>query len=293
MTSQVVAPDAFRWQTVVTRGWPVILGLLALTIPLAWHLAHTLWRTDDQGHGPILLCVVLWLVWSQREALAAIRATGSPAGWPLLVIGLCCYVVGTSQSIYFLAIGSLIPTVAGVTLLVFGRAGLRLLAFPLFFLVFLIPLPGALVEAITSSMKIHVSECAEALLYLCGLPIARAGVVLTVGPYELMVADACSGLNSMFSLLALGFLYLHLQRYVAWQRSLVLLAAIVPIAFFANVVRVIALVVITYCYGDAAGQGFVHDFAGLLMFLVALSAVLLVDWLLPGALLSRQTRGTR
>jgi exosortase len=125
-----------------------------------------------------------------------------------------------------------------------------------------------------------VSWVVESLLYQLGYPIARAGVVLNIGPYQLLVADACAGLNSMFTLEALGLLYMNLMGYTSRWRNLLLALLIVPISFCANVVRVVVLVLVTYYLGDDAGQGFIHDFAGLLLFLVGLLLMLATDGLL-------------
>mgnify|MGYP001094330308 CR=1 FL=1 len=140
------------------------------------------------------------------------------------------------------------------------------------------PLPFFLVDAITGPLKQQVSFLAEQLLYFGGYPIARTGVVLAIGPYQLLVADACSGLHSMYSLSAIGILYLYLMQYRNRVRVLLLLVAILPIAFLANVIRVIILALVTYHLGDEAGQGFLHGFAGILLFVVALGLLFGLDW---------------
>jgi exosortase/archaeosortase family protein len=101
-----------------------------------------------------------------------------------------------------------------------------------------------------------------------------------VGQYQLLVADACAGLNSMFTLEALGLLYMNMMKYTSVTRNVVLSILVIPIAFVANVVRVMILVLVTYHFGDAAGQGFVHSFAGMVLFLVGLLLVLATDFLL-------------
>jgi exosortase len=118
-------------------------------------------------------------------------------------------------------------------------------------------------------LKAAVSVVAEELLHLFGFPVGRSGVTLTVGPYKLMVADACAGLNSIFALEAVGVFYLSLMPNATKARKLLLAACILPISFVSNVVRVMALVLVTYYFGDEAGQGFVHGFAGILLFVVA------------------------
>jgi exosortase B len=168
----------------------------------------------------------------------------------------------------------------GLLLMFLGRRALRLMWFPLFFLLFVVPLPSSVVAGVTAPLKSAVSAVAAKLLYSLGYPVARAGVMLSVGQYQLLVADACAGLNSLFTLEALGLLYMNLMRYTSVARNVVLAILIVPISFAANITRVLILVLVTYHFGDAAGQGFVHSFAGMVLFIVGLLLILLTDRLL-------------
>lgn len=267
--------------------WPVVLGLAALYIPTYWTLANGIWNTEEQAHGPIVLVVVLFLVWQKRDALLPTASNGQPVGrlqatvgWTILVSGLLSYALGRSQEILIFEIGSHIPVVVGAMLITLGFRQIKALWFPLFFILFMIPLPGFIVDSATGSLKQYVSVLAENIIYFLDYPIARNGVVLTIGQYQLLVADACSGLHSMFSLSAMGLLYLYLMSHTNWARNAILISAILPIAFAANVVRVIVLVLVTYHFGDEAGQGFVHDFAGLLLFIVGLLFLFVLDALL-------------
>jgi exosortase len=144
----------------------------------------------------------------------------------------------------------------------------------------MIPWPGDWIDAVTQPLKTIVSIAAANVLYELGYPVGRTGVILTVGPYQLLVADACAGLNSIFTLEALGLLYMNLMRYTSLPRNLALAILILPISIAANIMRVIILVLVTYHFGDEAGQGFVHGFAGMVLFLVALTLILFVDKLL-------------
>lgn len=263
----------------------VVLTLLAgfglLYAPAYVELARTVWSTDEQGHGPIILAVSVWLLYSHRHALAALPAKPQwLLGGGAMLFGLAAYILGRSQSFLLLEVGSQLPVLIGLILLFLGRSALRLVWFPLFFLVFMTPFPEALVAAVTGPLKSAVSVVAAELIYQVGYPVSRVGVILNVGQYQLLVADACAGLNSMFTLEALGLLYMNMMKYTSVTRNVVLSILVVPIAFIANVVRVMILVLITYHFGDAAGQGFVHSFAGMVLFLVGLVLVLVTDYLL-------------
>ena len=257
------------------------LGFLGLFLPTYASLDSLVWSTDEQGHGPMVLAAAAWLLWGLREKLFTNRGKPAPvAGFLCLVSGLLIYTIGRSQQIIEAEGFAQLPVLIGCMLLLLGWKGIRQAWFPLFFLLFMVPLPGALVSAITLPLKQVVSVVAEELLYMADYPIARSGVMLSIGQYQLLVADACSGLNSLFTLEALGLLYMNIMNYQSKTRNIILAVMIIPISFVSNVVRVITLVLITYYYGDEVGQGFAHSFAGLVLFSVALVLTYAFDRLL-------------
>ena len=259
----------------------LLVGLALLYLPVYAELAQTIWASEEQRHGPIILAVSLWLLCRKRQAMARQPTRPMPVlGWPLLLLALVSYALGRSQDIIMFALGSQILLLAALLLIFKGTSGLRVAWFPLCFMLFMVPLPEALVALATGPLKAAVSALATELLYHLGYPIARSGVVLTVGQYQLLVADACAGLNTMFTLEALGLLYLNLMRYRSVARNLALALLLVPVALLANVARVALLVLVTYHFGDAAGQGFLHGFAGIALLLVALGLMLSLDRLL-------------
>lgn len=256
-------------------------GFLVLMIPTVIALSTGFWRNDDQAHGPIIGALSLWLIWRRRWAI--VNAPYRPqtiTGGLLFATAMSLYVLGRSQQIIQGEVVGLILAAVSLLLLLRGVQALGAVAFPLFFLVFMVPLPGVVVQAITIPLKMTVSYVAEGLMHYAGYPIGRSGVILSVGPYQLLVADACSGLNSMFTLEALGLLYMNLLGYSSKLRNILLAILVVPISFIANVTRVIVLILVTYHFGDEAGQGFIHTFAGLLLFGAGLMMMLGADSML-------------
>jgi exosortase/archaeosortase family protein len=158
---------------------------------------------------------------------------------------------------------------------------------------FLVPLPSTVVEALTQPMKLAVSACVDWLLQALGYPVARSGVTLYLGPYQLLVANACAGLNTLFTLEALGLLYLHVVQSASAARNITLGMLIVPISFCANVLRVMALCLITYYLGDEAGQGFLHGFAGMVLFGSALGLTFLCDGVIEWHLERKASKASR
>lgn len=264
----------FQWYLLV------LAGFLALVMPTLVDLAQNVWSTEEQGHGPIVLGVSLWLVYRNWPAMLAARTPPSAWAWPLLVLGMLMYLAGALLDVYLFEVGAFLPIVAALGLQLVGKGGLRRQWFALFFLFFLIPLPSGVVEALTMPMKMAVSFAAESILYQAGYPISRSGVILQIGQYQLLVADACAGLHTLFTLEALGLLYLNLVQRDSFGRNLTLAILIVPISFAANTIRVMVLSLITYYFGDEAGQGFLHGFAGIVLFMSALMLIVAVDGVL-------------
>ena len=265
----------------------VALGLAALWVPTFWDLCFGIWSAEAQGHEFIVLGVSAWLLYRQRAALQALPDAPSRWGGALLVLGLLLYAFGRSQQFLRIEMLSLSLVLVAVMASFKGFATLRLVWFPLLFLLFALPLPYGLVLAVTAPLKLGVSIVATKLLLWLGYPMGRSGVVMTIGQYQLLVSEACAGLQTMFTLEAMGLLYASLMNYRSWVRNASLALLVIPVAFSANVVRVMILVLVTYYFGDAAGRGFIHGFAGMVLFAVGLAFIVGADRGL-GALLPKR-----
>jgi exosortase B len=265
-----------------TKPWFIIVvGLVSLYGPTYWNMVATLRHNDDQLSSLFVSLLVTWLCWGLKAKLfAGAYKPSNVIGSILLVFGLLLYILGRSQDIIIFEEGSQIPVFAGTLLLMHGASSVRVVWFPLVFIAFMVPMPGVLVDALTGPLKQWISVLVENALYGLGYPIARSGVMLMIGQYQLLVADACSGLNSMFSLSALGMLFMYLTGRKSYVNNVIMLVSILPIAFAANVLRVAVLVLVTYYGGDEAGQGFLHGFAGIVLFATALGCFFLLDMVL-------------
>lgn len=257
------------------------IGLLAMYIPTYIKLDAQVWSQEGQGHGPVMLALTLWLAWKRWPALMAAPDENRvlPASLLALVAALL-YILGRSQDFPEFDASSQIPLLIAILLSLKGWRGVKIMAFPIFFLIFLIPLPQILVMVVTAPLKMGVSVVAEAALHAAGYPMGRTGVTLSIGPYQLLVADACAGLNSIFALEAIGVFYMSMMGYTNPKRNLLIALLILPISFASNVIRVITLVLVTYYFGDEAGQGFVHGFAGIMLFMIATMLTVMTDTLI-------------
>lgn len=257
----------------------VVVGLIALYGHGLFELISSTIGDDAQGHIAIIMALCAWMVWRSRAEMASMEgADPKPTlGWLIFAAACVIYIAGRIFNIIQFEVGSLMLVAAAAVLLLRGPKHLKIIAFPLLFFAFAIPLPRALADSITQPMKMAVSYVAESIMYHAGYPVSRAGVTLQVGQYQLLVADACAGLHTLFTLEALGLLYLNLVKTASVARNVAMAALIVPISFSANVVRVVVLCLVTYYLGDEAGQGFLHGFAGMVLFMTALILIISVD----------------
>lgn len=284
-TKSATAPAP--WLPISAEVFWLFLGLIGMYSLTVYGLfkpgAAGLWSSDEHAHGPIVLMVAIWLLvtkWRGYDPAPTESQSGRVWAWPFFLVGFALFVVGRALGIIYFEVGSFIPTLIGIVLLIGGWALLSRLKFPIFFFVFMIPLPGFLVDPISQFIKLKVSIAVAEILTLAGYPIGRTGVVLSIGQYQLLVADACSGMRTLFMLEALGIFYLNVVQHTSWIRNITLAALIVPISFTANMIRVGFLVLLTYYFGDEVGQGFLHGFAGIVLFVSALLLIISLDGLL-------------
>ena len=278
-----VAPTtrSIDWSALAARHWLVLLGVLAMTLPTLVSLARGPWSMESGVHGPIVLATGGWLI---GRRLPEIRQYMRPGKLWLAMVGLGIavpvYAFGRAFDFISVEVAALLLALVSVAYAYLGIVVLRMLWFPIFYLGFLIPIPGWLLDTVTQPLKLLVSEVVTNVLAWFGYPVARVGVTIYVGSYQLLVEDACAGLNSLVSLSAIGLFYVYMLRGSNLRYSLLLLALVVPIAIAANMIRVAALVLITYHFGNAAAQGYLHNFAGMVTFTSALLFIFLVDKLL-------------
>ena len=278
--------------SVRAEGRPVrtfLLGAMAgafvvAYIPTYIKLASGPWQTEQEGHGPLIMLAAAWLAWQQRGRLARTALKAAPfAGWIVLIASLLVMAVTRSQDILMIETATQIPVLLGCLLLIGGWPLARVFAFPLAFLIFSVPPPNWILDALTVPLKAWVSDVVTNVLYALGYPIAQNGVMIMIGSYELMVKDACSGMNSIFALSAIGIFYVHEFVHNNWIRTSILMLSIIPITILANLFRVVALVLGSYYFGVDNVEGLFHDLTGIALFVFALVLFFLLDSVLIGA----------
>jgi len=258
--------------------WLLWLGLAAIGIPTMISVARQSWSTEQGAHGPIVFATGIWLVLQLRHEIPKLIRRGNLALAMLLLIPcLLLYVVSRITTTLEIEGLALYLSLVVVFYAYCGTAVMRLLWFPTLYFIFLFPPPDSLVATLTQPLKINISRAAVALLDAFGMNIARKGVIIQVDQYDILVAAACAGLNSIISLSAIGLFYIYVRHNANWRYALLLMIAILPVAILANFVRVLLLILITDFLGDAWAQGFLHGFAGMVMFAVALLSIFGID----------------
>jgi exosortase len=241
--------------------WPILMGLV------------NQWATDENfSHGFLIPPVALYFAWQRRAALKA--AHRQPSGWglPVAALAICMWAAGTMAAELFLARVSLVMLLAGCILFLYGRAWLRVISFPLGFLLLMVPPPALLFNQIALPLQLFASQVAEVALRACGVPILRDGNVLELVGMRLEVAEACSGIRSIVALFAFALALDHLSGST-WPRQVGLVAATVPIAILANAGRVVATGFAAQVWGPAVADGALHTVAGALVFVSGVVAV--------------------
>lgn len=265
------------------------VGAAALIAPTMFQVARDSWSTEQGGHGPLVLVTGLWALWRERRAEGVEKKPGKPFLSALLLgITLSIFAVARITGVLEIEAFAMYGAVLGAAYLLLGSAALRAVWFPLVYLAFTLPPPDTVVAMVTQPIKIAISSWVVSLLAAVGYPVASSGVTIQIGQYQLLVAAACAGLNSIVTLTALCFFYVYLRHRSNLIAFVVIALAAIPVAIISNFVRVLVLVLVTYHFGDSVAQGFVHDFAGLLMFAVALTTIFGVDKLAAPLFLDRK-----
>jgi exosortase len=272
--TQNPASGAPRWSMLL------IVGLVAFIVPTMIDVARDSWASEQGAHGPIVLVTGIWLLLGEwREARITPKPGSMPLALAMLAPLLLLFTLSRIAGIIEIEGFAMYATLIVAAYAMWGAPLIKRIWFPLIYLLFVFPPPDTLFAMITQPLKIAVSQSAVFLLGKFGYPIAGSGVMIQIGQYQMLVAAACAGLNSLLSLTALGLFYTYLRHKSNLAYMVFLVACILPIAVLANVVRVILLLLITYHFGEAAGQGFFHELAGMTMFTVALLTIFVIDWL--------------
>lgn len=252
--------------------WLMVFGFLGAFGFLFWGTINGMvmqWSNDENySHGFIIPLVSGYLVWMERERLAGTPLRSSPGGLLLLLFGLFVFLAGYTAQIEFVERLALWLVLGGALLYALGGDMFKKTWFPYVYLLFMIPLPYVLYDSIAFPLKLFITEYSVVAVKMMGIPVLREGNIIHLTNTTLEVADACSGIRSIISLLALSTALAYFTQN-GWLKKTVLVLLAFPIAVIANSIRVIGTAALAHSYGADVARGFFHEFAGLAIFALA------------------------
>lgn len=223
------------------------------------------WRDqEDYSHGFFVIPIALFIVWARRHSLAKIALKPTWLGLPVLIGGILTYMVSFLIRFHTGTFLSMILVLFGVFLFLGGWKVTKILILPTFFLLFMFPIPTAYYILITNPLKLMITEISAQIIHLLGIPVYREGNLIFLASSSLEVAEACSGIRSLYSYLMLGCLFAFLSTKKVSKAVLIL--STLPLAIFVNIVRVTGTGVLSNYYGPGVAQGFFHEFTGFVLF---------------------------
>lgn len=253
-------------------GWqPIVLaGLMVwLYAPILARLARQWWTDPNFSHGFFVPAFSIYVLWQNRDKLRAVDPAPSSWGLLLVLFSLGTLILGVFGAELFLSRTSLILLLAGLVIFLYGWPMLRVTAFPLAFLVLMVPIPSIVLNQITFPLQIFASKVSATILPVLGVPVLREGNVINLPAMPLEVADACSGIRSLLSLTCLAVMYGYLLEKRIGIRVLLAVASI-PIAVAANAFRIVGTGLLVQYWDPDKAEGFFHAFSGWLIFVVSL-----------------------
>jgi exosortase len=262
----------------------IVLGVCVVYWQVFLRLVDAWTNDGNYSHGFLIVPIALYLIWERRAQLAAAPIRSSWFGLVVFAGGIAVLMAGLLGAELFLSRISLLVTLAGIVLFLFGWSYLRVLAFPLLFLLLMIPLPAIIFNQIAFPLQLLASRVGEWVISLAGIPVLREGNVLILSNTSLEVAEACSGIRSLVSLITLGIVYGYFIDSRGWVRTLIVCSTI-PVAIVANGARVAGTGLLAHWWGPSAAEGFFHEFSGWVVFIVAFAMILgirrLIVWMAP------------
>ena len=280
----------FKFKRLISSRAPLLKSaiIVACLIVLYFRAAQGLFsdwiHMPDFSHGFLIPIVSLYFVYERRKELSVLSPSTAWGGLGLIVLGILLLLLGNLATEYFMMRFSMLVVLGGMILFLLGKEFYKALLFPLVFLIFMIPIPSVLMDRITFPMQLFASKVAARSLYLIGIPVLREGNIMQLANTSLEVAEACSGIRSLISLLALSVVFAYFSQNTTLKRVLLVLSTF-PIAIIANAARVTGTGILAHHYGDKVAQGFFHGFSGWILFVVAFICLFLL-----GAMLSRMKK---
>jgi exosortase len=252
----------------MTDRWKVFI-VFALLAAVFYPVYPELWNTwmnhSNNSHGILVPVISLYFVWDRRSELKKSDISSSNWGLLVLVFSLVCYLLALIGGIAFVSRAMIVFTLVGLVLYLFGKKYFKILAFPLFFLIFMVPVPVSVIGLVSLPLQTFATKVSAGIIQTCSIPVLREGNMLYFVQTQLEVAEACSGIRSIVAITMLSTVFVYLSKGGLLQKIIILFSAI-PVALLANILRVSGTGILAHFYGDQVARGFLHEFSGLAVF---------------------------
>ena len=276
-------------------NWITWVLVAALYSPVVFQLYKGRWETIDYTHAYFILPVFFAFLFFKRKLLGDVLLGDTPfkktnnrmslsgtspliLGLALLILGLLMFIFGWKWDYLMITTASTIPVLFGLVLYLYGPSTAKIMAFPILYLLLLVPPPLGVLDSITMPMRYGISIATEHLLKTFSIPIIRDGLILTVGGHEVYMGAPCSGFRSLITMFSLGLAYVYFIN-TRLRNKVILVISVVPLALLGNLIRVTGMCLVTYKFGEETGHKF-HNTSGLVIFVVLILGLLGIESLL-------------
>lgn len=257
----------------------IIIWILVVILysPTFWKLYQARWETIDYTHAYFILPISLWLTWRNRLKIIEFAKYKTQEKsffrFLILLIGILMFIFSSWQDYFFIIALSLIPLLFGLVSFLYGREVTKILTFPILYILLLVPPPLGVLDSITLPMRHGSSFLTEKILSFLNYPITREGLLLTIGYNDIFMGQPCSGFRSLITMFSLVLVYVYISKG-SLNKKLILTSFIIPFTLIGNLIRVITLCLITFYFGEEVGQGFFHNFSGIMVFVITILGVI-------------------
>ena len=253
--------------------WVKLASLLLLWaicfLPVYQSMVWTWFNHSDNSHGVLVPLITIYLIWQKKDAFCAYPLGSSKLGLLLLVVSLTLYLLSLAGSVAVISRAMVVTSLIGLLLFTLGKEKVSTIAFPLWFLLFMVPVPDSLLQTVAFPLQIFATKVSANIINFLNIPLYREGNMLYFATTQLEVAEACSGIRSIMAYTMLSTLFAYFIRG-GWGKRIILILSAVPMALCANIVRVTGTGILAYFFGDSVAKGFLHEFSGMVVFVFGL-----------------------